>query len=210
MYSDILGQSGVDYKGVKSPRNEDETPKEKPKPVAGRDAPNFDRKEAKVSNLKSSLDTYNYDPAQYQQEPEPVEKVEFNNISKKTTAIKVKELCSDVLGTGSAAAKYANMDNKETVVVDLDLKNLKETTDKEEIKKISGVKHVISAAVDTDSIRNVCVGTGRIKMRLGPDDDLECIKFQYQKKGITVEEHSENPCKKSAFTAEMTLTTKSP
>ncbi len=57
------------------------------------------------------------------------------------------------------------------------MKGLGENTRAEDLKKISGVKHIISAVVDEDSIRNVCTGTGRIKLRLGGDDELDTVKL---------------------------------
>ena len=45
------------------------------------------------------------------------------------------------------------------------------------MKKISGAKHVIAATVDEDSIRNICTGTGRIKLRLNGDDDVDNVKL---------------------------------
>lgn len=68
------------------------------------------------------------------------------------------------------------------------------------MKKIAGVKHVISSTIETDSIRNVCTGTGRIKMRLQPEEDPEAIKLNFLKAGFAIQEHTENPKKKSGFT----------
>jgi len=62
------------------------------------------------------------------------------------------------------------------------------------------VKHVITVVVDHDSITNACVGTGRIKMRLGPNENIENVKIQYLKAGYGITDHEENPKKKSAFT----------
>jgi len=90
-----------------------------------------------MGNLKSSLDTHNYDPDQFKQEPPTPEKVEYTMISKKSTAIKVKDLSSDVLGCGDPAAKYANMGNQQSIVVDLDLRGLSDNIREEDIKKIA-------------------------------------------------------------------------
>lgn len=65
---------------------------------------------------------------------------------------------------------------------------------------MSGVKHVISATIDEDSIKNVCTGTGRIKMRLTNEDNLESIKLKYVNAGITVIDHTDNAKKRSNFT----------
>ena len=90
------------------------------------------------------------------------------------------------------------------------MKGLPETVQPEDLKKISGVKHVISAIVDSDSIRNICTGTGRVKLRLAANEDLDTVKLQYVKAGYAVQDHEDNPKKKSAFTQEQTLSTKSP
>ena len=41
------------------------------------------------------------------------------------------------------------------------------------LKSISGVKHVIETTVEVDSIRNICTGVGKIKVRLGEGEDVE-------------------------------------
>jgi len=69
------------------------------------------------------------------------------------------------------------------------LKGLPESTQPDDLKKISGVKHVISAVVDQDSIRNICTGTGRVKLRLAENEDLDNVKLQYVKAGYSVQDH---------------------
>jgi hypothetical protein len=59
----------------------------------------------------------------------------------------------------------------------LAIKGLSDHILAEDLKKISGAKHIISSVVDTDSIRNVCTGTGRIKLRLAPNEDVEIVKL---------------------------------
>lgn len=88
------------------------------------------------------------------------------------------------------------------MVVDLVLKSLPENTREEDLKRIANVKHVISASVDNDSIRGVCSGTGRIKIRVGADEDVDTIKLQYLKAGFAVNEHSINPNLNNKFTSE--------
>ena len=80
------------------------------------------------------------------------------------------------------------------------MKDLPPNAEIEKLKKISGVKHVISATVDQDNIRGLCTGTGRIKMRLTNEDNLENIKLKYVQEGYAVIDHIENPKKKSQFT----------
>jgi len=79
-------------------------------------------------------------------------------------------LSSDILGLGNTLNKYKDA-NKQSVVVDYNLKGLPETIKEEDLKKIAGVKHVISATVEHDNIKNVCTGTGNIKMRLDAESE---------------------------------------
>lgn len=121
----------------------------------------------------------------------------------------MRDLSSNILGTGNTIQHYQNVD-KPTVVVDFDVKGLPENIKSDDLKKISGAKHIISAAVDEDAIRNICTGTGRIKLRLGGEDDVENVKLQFLKAGYGIQEHSDNPKKNSGFTSEQTLSIKSP
>lgn len=57
------------------------------------------------------------------------------------------------------------------------MKGLPSHTQSEDLKKISGVKHVISATVDHDALTNACTGTGRIKARLAANEDLDMLKL---------------------------------
>lgn len=94
---------------------------------------------------------------------------------KRTMATKQRELSSDVLGTGNTINRFNDV--KQSIVVDLDLKDLPQNINEEDLKKVSGAKHVIVATIDQDSIRNVCTGTGRIKLRLTDGDDVEQVKL---------------------------------
>jgi hypothetical protein len=51
-------------------------------------------------------------------------------------------------------------------VVDLQLANLPGNSDLIGVKKMSGARHVISAALDEDNMKGICTGTGRIQIRL--------------------------------------------
>jgi hypothetical protein len=90
------------------------------------------------------------------------------------------------------------------------VRGLPSTAQAEDLKKISGAKHVISVVVEQDAITNSCVGNGRIKLRLGGEDEVESVKLQFVKAGYGVQEHSEDPRKKPNFTMEQTLSTRSP
>ena len=61
LYSDLFGQSGTSYK-TPVVQNKPKTPSQSgKKPSAGRACPNFNRKDAKFSNLKSALDNHDYE-----------------------------------------------------------------------------------------------------------------------------------------------------
>ena len=57
---------------------------------------------------------------------------------KSSRATKIRDLSSDILGTGNTLNKF----NQETKgdIIDLDLKALPPTTDQDELKKIANVK----------------------------------------------------------------------
>lgn len=51
-------------------------------------------------------------------------------------------------------------------VVDMEVSNLPQHFDARELKKASGARHVIKATVDEDNMKGICLGTGRIQIRL--------------------------------------------
>jgi hypothetical protein len=120
---------------------------------------------------------------------------------KTALATKHRDLSSDILGTGNTFLKYQGQDVGSTLI-DFDLKALPPNIKEDEIKKIAGVKHVISVKLDHDAIRNTNLGTGRIKIRLGANEDAEKVMLQFLKEGYGVKEHTHNPQIKSKFTTE--------
>lgn len=88
----------------------------------------------------------------------------------------MRDLSSDFMGGGDSMNKYSYA-NVQTTIVDLDVRGLPESTQPEDLKKIAGVKHVITSVVESDSIKNVCTGTGRIKMRLAENEDIDNVKL---------------------------------
>lgn len=61
-------------------------------------------------------------------------------------------------------------------MIDLVVSGLPTDAKPEHLKSISGVKHVVEAIVEQDTIRNVCTGLGKIKVRLGDGEDAEAVK----------------------------------
>lgn len=92
-------------------------------------------------------------------------------------ATKIRDLSSDILGTGESLQKHIDADNGKNQVIDLDLKGLPASAHADDLKKLANVKHVINAVIDHDSITNACTGTGRVKLRLGPNEDLDMVKL---------------------------------
>lgn len=53
-------------------------------------------------------------------------------------------------------------DKREVELVDLVISGLPRDSQAENLKTISGSKHVISATIETDNFRGICTGNGRI------------------------------------------------
>lgn len=113
----------------------------------------------------------------------------------------MREMSSNILEDGGNTLSRYNEVAK-SVIVDFDLRDLPASIKEEDLKKVSGAKHVISATIDQDSIRNVCTGTGRIQLRLTEKDDIDQVKLSFLKAGFGVQDHSENSKKKPFFTQE--------
>lgn len=96
--------------------------------------------------MKSSLDTHTYDSEQFRQCKTEVDQDPITIQGKTSRATKVKDLSSDILGTGNTLSKYNEI--KQTTVVDLDVAGLPEHAQPDDLKKISGVKHVINATIE--------------------------------------------------------------
>mmetsp|Transcript_5178 Transcript_5178/g.3870 ORF Transcript_5178/g.3870 Transcript_5178/m.3870 type:complete len:142 (+) Transcript_5178:197-622(+) len=141
--------------------------------------------------MRSALDTHDY--KEYDSRSQSVlqspEKPRMNIQAKQSRATKLRDLSSNVLGNNDDIQKHFEADNSKNVIVDWDLKDLPSTTDAEKLKKIANVKHVITATVDSDAITNSCTGTGRVKFRLGPNEDAETVKVRYLKEGFGLVEH---------------------
>ena len=80
------------------------------------------------------------------------------------------------------------------------MSNLKEETQADNLKRISGSKHVISAVVDEDNMLGTCKGTGRIQIRLNNGESVEQVKLNFLREGIIVQDHSTDPRKKPNLT----------
>lgn len=52
-------------------------------------------------------------------------------------------------------------------VLDIDLRGLPTNTDSFMLRKLAGVKHLYHEEINHDKITGTCIGSGRIKIRLG-------------------------------------------
>jgi len=78
--------------------------------------------------------------------------------------------------------------------------NLPENYNAENLKKISGSKHVIGATVEEDNFRGVCKGTGRIQIRLNNGESSDLVKLNFLKQGFSVRDYEQDPRKKPIVT----------
>lgn len=58
----------------------------------------------------------------------------------------------------------------------------------------------MDAVVDHDAIKNVCTGTGTIRVRLGEGEDAEQVKNNFIKAGLQVRDNVVSSSKKPTFT----------
>ena len=154
----------------------------------------------KQGNLASALDKPVARPTASRGQENPPDS--FTIAGRETKATKQAMLASNdpITGQSSMAAYNRVQEPAATRVVDLQLKNLPSNTDLIEVKKMSGARHVISAALDEDNMKGICLGTGRIQIRLNQGENLDDIELNFASKGIIVNEHTSNPGKKPAVT----------
>lgn len=150
-----------------------------------------------MNELRSSLDTHTYEPeilknssctASNTGSSMPVSQSAIVCKSP-CKATKIKDLASNLLNQDCPFTKYTSVKDAAVAnqqVVDLVISGLPSEAQPEDLKKISGAKHVVEATVDQDAIRNVCTGTGKIKVRLGESEDLEQVKLEFLKVGLDV------------------------
>lgn len=89
-------------------------------------------------------------------------------------ATKIKDLSSNLMGQ-DVNSRYVNVRDN-APVIELVVSGLPSSTEAGDLRRIAGVKHIVDAIVDSDTIKNVCTGTGKIRVRLGEGEDLEQVK----------------------------------
>lgn len=112
----------------------------------------------------------------------------FTISGRDTKATKQAMLASNDPITGKSSMSAYNQVQAPAAarVVDLTLRNLPENADLIGIKKLSGARHVISAALDEDNMKGICTGTGRIQIRLNQGERLDDIELNFASKGVMV------------------------
>lgn len=73
---------------------------------------------------------------------------------------------NDPVTGSSSMAGYNLRENSKPDVIELDLSGLGANVDAQEVRKMAGVRHVISSTVDEDNMKGTCTGTGKVKVRL--------------------------------------------
>jgi len=89
-------------------------------------------------------------------------------------------LASNDFATGESSLQNYNIEAKYEVI-DLVVGNLPENYKAENLKKISGSRHVIGATVEEDNFKGVCKGNGRIQIRLNNGESSDLVKLNFLK-----------------------------
>lgn len=81
-------------------------------------------------------------------------------------------------------------------MIDLDLNNLPSNIDKIMLKQLAGVKHIVSSEYKSDNLTGLCQGQGRIKLRLSEGVNVDQVKKNFKRAGVTAKVHTEDVRKK--------------
>lgn len=97
---------------------------------------------------------------------------------------------------GESTAVHRDNAQKKVEVVDFDLNNLPSNIDKIMLKKLAGVKHIVSSEYKSDNLTGLCQGQGRIKLRLTEGVNVDQVRKNFKKAGVTAKVHTEDVRKK--------------
>jgi len=64
------------------------------------------------------------------------------------------------------------------------------------LKQLAGVKHIVSSEYKSDNLTGFCLGQGRIKLRLSEGVNVEQVKKNFKRAGVTAKVHTEDVRKK--------------
>lgn len=99
--------------------------------------------------------------------------------------------------------KYNN--NENISIIDLDLRNVPDNIDQRALKRLAGAKHVIETELQEDHMKGTLTGNGRMKIRLNHDENMDNIRKNLKKLGISANLHNVQPGKNPKMTQETTL-----
>ena len=85
-------------------------------------------------------------------------------------------------------------------MIELTLSGLGSGADALSVRKMAGVRHVVSATVDEDNMKGTCLGTGRVKVRLNQGETRDQVELNFTKNGVAVREAANDPRKKPTMT----------
>lgn len=144
-------------------------------------APKYQAKKGKFSQvgqkqtgLQSSLDGHHHAPLYKATEVEAPARAAIvgKNANQKT---KLAFLSSNApIGTSDPNQFYSHTAKGE--VIDFDISGIPSTADEITVKRAAKVKHVISTELQTDNLKGICTGNGRIKVRLNEGETTEMVK----------------------------------
>lgn len=173
----------------------------------------------KLNEQKSVLDTHTYEPEVFKSIDNSSSYSQLDAgkgvvLQTPSKAVKAKDLASNLLGhIDCPISKYSSVKNAKEAnsqVVEMIIHGLPQSAQSEDLKRISGIKHIIEATVEVDTIANMCTGTGKLKVRLGDGEDVDQLKLQLIKAGLDVRDIKTNQSKKHTFTYKQALIEKSP
>lgn len=148
---------------------------------------NYASSTQKLNEQKSILDTHNFEADTAKNTECTTSQASHLEFSKQaglcktpSKATKIKDLSSSLLGQECAYAKYSTgkeLGPQSGLVYDLVINGLGSNTQDEDLKRIAGVKHIVEAKVEHDTLKNTCTGNGKIKIRLGDGESLDQVKL---------------------------------
>lgn len=164
-----------------------------------KDYSNYTAKNQKHDFLRSNLDDHGYDLNRNMQNYD-----EYNEKLTKTIPSKnanqdkkLKHLGSNLEGYDPFS--YYNHQTKGEIV-DFDLGNLPSNIDRQRIKDVASVKHIVASDFDIDNLRGVATGDGRVKIRLNEGETIDQIRLNFLKAGYSVKNHELDARKKQVIT----------
>ena len=127
----------------------------------------------------------------------------FNVPGRETKATKQAMLASNDPITGSSSMNGYNLrENSKPDIIELELAGLGANVDAQDVRKMAGVKHVISSTVEEDNMKGTCTGVGKVKVRLNHGETRDQLLLNYTKHGIAVKEAAIDPRKKPNLTGQ--------